>query len=150
MKDIMSNKCPHCGSNHVEYITRVTGFFSKVGSWNKGNIAELRDRRTAIEANRNMLGGLKEEDTIDNKKEIKFFWKEGCIKCPEAKKLCKNIMDDGFEVNQFDVETVEGLAESSMYMVMATPSFIVTIGGEEIKAWRGVIPELSEIENTVG
>jgi len=25
-------------------MTRVTGFFSKVESWNKGKIAELRDR----------------------------------------------------------------------------------------------------------
>jgi ribonucleoside-triphosphate reductase len=25
-------------------MTRVTGFFSKVGSWNKGKLAELKDR----------------------------------------------------------------------------------------------------------
>jgi ribonucleoside-triphosphate reductase len=25
-------------------MTRVTGFFSKVGSWNKGKLAERRDR----------------------------------------------------------------------------------------------------------
>ncbi|RMF89744.1 MAG: hypothetical protein D6733_05630 [Methanobacteriota archaeon] len=36
--------CPSCGSHNVEHMTRVTGFFSKVGSWNKGKLAELRDR----------------------------------------------------------------------------------------------------------
>ena len=29
---------------NVEHITRVTGFFSKVGSWNKGKLGELKDR----------------------------------------------------------------------------------------------------------
>ncbi|MCK4758179.1 MAG: hypothetical protein KAS67_06995 [Thermoplasmata archaeon] len=29
---------------NVENITRVTGFFSKVGSWNKGKTGELNDR----------------------------------------------------------------------------------------------------------
>lgn len=37
-------QCPRCGSSNVEHMTRVTGFFSKVESWNKGKIAELRDR----------------------------------------------------------------------------------------------------------
>ena len=36
--------CPKCGSGHIEGITRVTGFFSKISGWNKGKIAELRDR----------------------------------------------------------------------------------------------------------
>lgn len=36
--------CPVCGSANLEHMTRVTGFFSKVESWNKGKIAELRDR----------------------------------------------------------------------------------------------------------
>lgn len=33
----------HHGKN-VEQITRVTGFFSKVGSWNKGKLGELKER----------------------------------------------------------------------------------------------------------
>lgn len=36
--------CPYCASPDVEGITRVTGFFSKVSSWNKGKLGELRDR----------------------------------------------------------------------------------------------------------
>lgn len=36
--------CPHCGSENVYAITRVTGYFSKTSMWNKGKIAELKDR----------------------------------------------------------------------------------------------------------
>ena len=40
----MYDRCSYCSSEKVEGITRVTGFFSKTSSWNKGKIAELRDR----------------------------------------------------------------------------------------------------------
>ncbi|MCK5038160.1 MAG: anaerobic ribonucleoside-triphosphate reductase [Thermoplasmata archaeon] len=40
----LSDACPRCSSLNVEGITRVTGFFSKVGSWNKGKTGELADR----------------------------------------------------------------------------------------------------------
>lgn len=42
--DEIKGKCICCGSENVEHITRVTGFFSKVASWNKGKVAELKDR----------------------------------------------------------------------------------------------------------
>lgn len=45
----IKDKCQFCGSKKVEGITRVTGFFSKTSSWNKGKIAELRDRYRSTE-----------------------------------------------------------------------------------------------------
>ncbi|MEM2899484.1 MAG: anaerobic ribonucleoside-triphosphate reductase [Thermoplasmata archaeon] len=46
----LHNECPRCGSENVEGITRVTGFFSKISSWNKGKLGELKDRyRSTIE-----------------------------------------------------------------------------------------------------
>jgi len=41
----IKNSCPHCGSENVEGITRVAGYFSRVSSWNRGKLAELRDRK---------------------------------------------------------------------------------------------------------
>ncbi len=41
----LSETCPHCGSDEVEGITRITGYFTKVSSWNKGKIGELHERR---------------------------------------------------------------------------------------------------------
>jgi ribonucleoside-triphosphate reductase len=40
----LRDTCMYCGSPNVEGITRVTGFFSKTNSWNKGKLGELRDR----------------------------------------------------------------------------------------------------------
>ncbi|MFO7638221.1 MAG: anaerobic ribonucleoside-triphosphate reductase [bacterium] len=36
--------CPYCGSADVDFITRVTGYFSRVSGWNAGKRAELLDR----------------------------------------------------------------------------------------------------------
>lgn len=38
------DNCASCQSPNVEGITRVTGFFSKISSWNKGKVGELHDR----------------------------------------------------------------------------------------------------------
>ncbi len=40
----LQEKCPYCGSINVEGITRITGYFTKISSWNKGKLGELRDR----------------------------------------------------------------------------------------------------------
>lgn len=40
----LKDNCPYCNSVNIEGITRVTGFFSKINSWNKGKIGELHDR----------------------------------------------------------------------------------------------------------
>lgn len=36
--------CPFCGSENIEGITRITGYFSKISGWNKGKKGELKDR----------------------------------------------------------------------------------------------------------
>lgn len=41
--------CPHCHSDEVEQITRITGYFTKVSSWNKGKVGELKDRHKSAE-----------------------------------------------------------------------------------------------------
>lgn len=40
----LADVCSYCGSGHVDGITRITGYFTKVSSWNKGKLGELRDR----------------------------------------------------------------------------------------------------------
>jgi len=47
-KTELVNKCPKCDSKDVYAITRVTGYFSKTSMWNKGKIAELRDRERDV------------------------------------------------------------------------------------------------------
>ncbi len=43
------NTCSFCGSADVDGITRITGYFTKVSSWNKGKLGELKDRYRNIE-----------------------------------------------------------------------------------------------------
>lgn len=40
----LNDICPYCGKTDVDFITRVTGYFSRVSSWNVGKRAELLDR----------------------------------------------------------------------------------------------------------
>ena len=40
----LSESCVYCGSTEIEGITRITGYFTKISSWNKGKLGELRDR----------------------------------------------------------------------------------------------------------
>ncbi|HSR10050.1 MAG TPA: anaerobic ribonucleoside-triphosphate reductase, partial [Thermodesulfobacteriota bacterium] len=40
----LSDRCVYCGSSETEGITRITGYFTKISSWNKGKLGELRDR----------------------------------------------------------------------------------------------------------
>jgi len=40
----LSDSCPHCNSHNVDGITRITGYFTKISSWNKGKLGELKDR----------------------------------------------------------------------------------------------------------
>ena len=44
----LHDKCPKCQSPDVEGITRVTGFFSKISSWNKGKLGELKERNRSV------------------------------------------------------------------------------------------------------
>ena len=38
------DSCPYCDSTDLECITRITGYFTKLSSWNKGKLGELKDR----------------------------------------------------------------------------------------------------------
>jgi ribonucleoside-triphosphate reductase len=46
----LSNTCgfSDCNSTDVEGITRITGYFTKVSSWNKGKVGELQDRNRNV------------------------------------------------------------------------------------------------------
>lgn len=41
------NKCPHCGATEskLEWYSRITGYYSRLNSWNDGKIQEWRDRK---------------------------------------------------------------------------------------------------------
>jgi len=41
----LNESCIYCGSEEVEGIAHLTRYFSKISSWNKGKLAELKNRK---------------------------------------------------------------------------------------------------------
>ncbi|MEA2108372.1 MAG: thioredoxin family protein [Pseudomonadota bacterium] len=79
-------------------------------------------------------------------RQILVFIKRDCPRCPEAKVLAERLRKKGQMVSQFDIGTVDGLAEASFYGVMATPTKIIVDGDEALlAAWRGVVPAGNEL-----
>jgi len=50
------DECPQCGSEDIYGITRIVGYYSKVSTWNKGKLGELRQRRRTA-----LIGGKKDD-----------------------------------------------------------------------------------------
>lgn len=40
----LHEECPNCASDNIYGITRIVGYFSKVTTWNKGKVGELKER----------------------------------------------------------------------------------------------------------
>jgi glutaredoxin len=76
---------------------------------------------------------------------IKIFWQKNCPRCPEAKNVGKQLEKEA-EVQYFDVDSVDGLAEASYYNIASTPSTVIVDNEDnEIKIWRGNAPNMEEI-----
>jgi len=79
-------------------------------------------------------------------KKILVFSKNDCPQCPVAKVLGERLQKKGQVVNQFDVDTADGLAEASFYGVMSTPTIIIIDSDEEqLAVWRGSVPAEDEL-----
>ena len=81
---------------------------------------------------------------------VKIFYKDDCPKCPLAKQLRDRLKEQKVDVLDYNVGTVEGLAEASFYSVMALPTVVVEDGMENgIGELRGEVPRMEEVLNTV-
>jgi glutaredoxin len=78
---------------------------------------------------------------------IQIFTQRDCPRCPPAKEALMEIKSErGVEVSEFDVETVDGMAEAAFYGIMTTPATVlVNSSGDEIISWRGVAPDKDKI-----
>ena len=78
---------------------------------------------------------------------IKIFTKAKCPKCPAVKIIGMELKKQGVSVYNYDLDTVDGLAEASFYSILSTPSLIIEDEEErEIIGWRGVVPTLQEVK----
>ena len=78
---------------------------------------------------------------------IKIFTKAKCPKCPAAKEMGTELKKEGVQVVNYDLDTIDGLAEASFYSVLSTPSVIIEDEEErEVMSWRGMVPTLQEVK----
>ncbi len=78
---------------------------------------------------------------------LKIFTKAKCPKCPIVKEMGGELKKEGVPVFNFDLDTIEGLAEASFHSILSTPSIIIEDEEErEVISWRGVVPTLQEVK----
>lgn len=79
---------------------------------------------------------------------LKIFTKAECPNCPAAKEMGKQLETKGAIVEWFDMDEEEGLSEAVYFDVLSTPSLIITDEDDlEVKAWRGDVPSINDIQN---
>jgi len=78
---------------------------------------------------------------------VKIFSMKECPKCASAKKFKKQLDEEGIKAEIYDVKTVDGLAEATLFGIMGTPSVVVVDdSNKEMKTWRSEIPSMKEIK----
>jgi len=78
---------------------------------------------------------------------IKIFTKAQCPKCPAVKEIGMELKREGIPVLNYDLDTIDGLAEASFHSILSTPSLIIEDEQEgEVISWRGVVPTLQEVK----
>jgi hypothetical protein len=82
---------------------------------------------------------------------VKIFTRARCPKCPAAKEVGKKLEGEGVSVSQYDLDTMDGLAEASFYSILSTPSLVIEDEQErEVIVWRGRVPTLGEVRQHLG
>jgi hypothetical protein len=77
---------------------------------------------------------------------IKIFTKAHCPKCPAVREMGMELKKEGVPVLNYDLDTIDGLAEASFYSILSTPSIIIEDEEErEVISWRGEVPTLQEV-----
>jgi hypothetical protein len=78
---------------------------------------------------------------------IKIFTKAHCPKCPAVREMGAELKKEGVPVLNYDLDTIDGLAEASFYSILSTPSIIIEDEEErEVISWRGDVPTLQEVK----
>jgi hypothetical protein len=78
---------------------------------------------------------------------VKIFIKSKCPRCPAVKEIGVELEKEGIPVFQYDLDTIDGLAEATYHSILSTPSILIEDEeDQELISWRGVIPSLREIK----
>ncbi|MBT9138025.1 MAG: hypothetical protein DDT31_00569 [Syntrophomonadaceae bacterium] len=81
--------------------------------------------------------------------EIKIFGRENCPKCLAVKEKLQLLLEDiadSVQLTYYDMDTVDGLTESTYYGVGGIPTTIIDYEGVEAARWSGEVPRLEDIK----
>lgn len=73
---------------------------------------------------------------------IQIFGKDGCQLCEQTERKIEHFLkkwklDGDVEVLTWDISTVDGDAEASLYDVMEIPTTIIEYNEQELRRWSG-------------
>ena len=82
---------------------------------------------------------------------IKIFGKQNCAKCETTKNklnhfLKKNNRSSLPGIEFYDMDTVEGMAESAYHDVLHVPTTIIENNGQTLKRWDGEVPNTQDFQ----
>ena len=81
---------------------------------------------------------------------VKLFWKAECPLCGNAKIIGGMLKQDGLVVDDYNLDTADGLAEASYYGVKSTPTMIIEDEEENaIASYSGHIPTPLEVKKAI-
>jgi protein-disulfide isomerase len=81
---------------------------------------------------------------------VKLFWKAECPLCGSAKIVGKMLKEEGLIVDDYNLDTADGLAEASYYGIKSTPTIIVEDEEENaIAFYSGKVPTPLEVKNAI-
>jgi len=77
---------------------------------------------------------------------LKLFTSKTCPNCPNAKKVCEELEKEGVNVEYYDTDDPDGMAEAAFHSVMSTPtSVFVDAEDNELESWRGIPPDSQKV-----
>ena len=81
---------------------------------------------------------------------VKLFWKAECPLCGSAKIIGGMLKQDGLVVDDYNLDTADGLAEASYYGIRSTPTMIIEDEEENaIASYAGQIPTPLEVKKAI-
>jgi len=85
---------------------------------------------------------------------INIFGKENCAKCSATKKKVNHFLkrwdiENNTDVNFFDMDSVDGLAEGAFLNVSGIPTTILEGNGQILGRWDKKVPRSDELKKLI-
>ncbi len=81
---------------------------------------------------------------------LELFTRESCPRCISAKILAGQLRSKGYYVTDYDLDSVDGIAEGRFHRIIATPALLlVNEQDHELANWRGEVPAFESVRQEI-